>query len=153
MLKTKIAVLGIGNRLRGDDGAGSILAEKLKLAGIYAFDGATLPETYTGSIKKISPQTLIMIDVCAMGINPGEYRIIPLEQLSADDEFTSHAMSLVKLIDYLKGYIPEIIFIGIEPGSLEFGDILTFEVEKAVDDLFDIIKKNEYRLIKQVLPD
>lgn len=133
----------MGSRLKSDDSAGSILAEKLKNIGLDAFDGGTLPETFTGTIKKLSPKVLVLIDACAMGLNAGEFRLIPLDKISADESFNSHSMSLVKLIAYLKNFVPEVTLIGIEPKSIEFGEDLSEEVSASVEKLFRIIRDGD----------
>ncbi len=59
-MKTKIAIPGIGNRLKCDDGAGSILAENLSLRGMTAFDCSIVPENFTGALRKAAPDILII---------------------------------------------------------------------------------------------
>ena len=58
----KVAVLGIGSDLRGDDVAGMLTAEKLfKLVAkkstsrLKIFFGSTAPENLTGDIKRFNP--------------------------------------------------------------------------------------------------
>ena len=50
-------LLGIGNRLRSDDGAGSLLAERLQDSEWHAIDGADIPENFTGIIKRENPDS------------------------------------------------------------------------------------------------
>jgi hydrogenase 3 maturation protease len=139
MENKKIAVLGIGNRLKRDDGAGSIIAENLSLRGLTAFDSAVVPENFTGALRKAAPDTLIIVDACAMGLKPGEFRKIALRKVENEDTFNSHSPGVIELVRYLKEFIPEIIFIGIEPGSTELGEGLSPEVSEAVIKLEKIL--------------
>ncbi len=150
MEKTKIAILGIGNRLRGDDGSGSILAEKLSIRGMTAFDCGIVPENFTGPLRRLSPDLLIIIDAAPMGLTPGSIRRIPLHMISDSHNFNSHSPGTENLISYLKEFINEIIFIGIEPGSTELGEGLSPEVNKAVFELEQILSEGELETIPEL---
>ncbi|MCS7180956.1 MAG: hydrogenase maturation protease, partial [bacterium] len=75
----KIVILGIGNRLKGDDAVGSIIAEKLrkkiKNKNILVIDAESKPENYIGVIKKFSPSLILIIDTMDIGSFPGDFRI------------------------------------------------------------------------------
>ena len=144
MTERKIAILGIGNRLRSDDGAGSILAESLSLRGLTAFDSAVVPENFTGAIRKAAPDTLIIVDACSMGLNPGEFKKIQLQRIEHSDTINSHSPGLIELTKYINEFVPEIIFIGIEPLSLEFGEELSPEVQDGIKILEEIIISGTY---------
>jgi hydrogenase 3 maturation protease len=146
-LKTKIAILGIGNRLKRDDGAGSILAENLSLRGLTSFDSAVVPENFTGALRKAAPDTLIIVDACAMGLKPGEFRKIALKRIDDEDTFSSHSPGIIELISYIGEFIPEIIFIGIEPESMDFGEGLNPEVQDGIKILEEIIFSGKFHLI------
>ena len=151
MKKAKIAILGIGNRLRGDDAAGSILAENLSLRGMAAFDCGIVPENFTGPLRRLSPHTLVIIDACSMGINPGEFRKVPLTEFTDADSFNSHSPGVIELVRYLEEFIPEIIFIGIEPGSTELDEGLSPEVNKAVIKLERILSADDVSKINLLI--
>ena len=68
-------ILGIGNEMRGDDGLGSVLAQelsKLKGKNITIFDGKTVPENFTGAIKRETPSHIIILDAVEMDELPGQ---------------------------------------------------------------------------------
>ncbi|GAG05135.1 unnamed protein product, partial [marine sediment metagenome] len=60
-LKGKIVLLGVGNRIRGDDAAGPELIEILKKRPpdvgkeIFLFDGEEVPENYLIPITNLKP--------------------------------------------------------------------------------------------------
>jgi len=113
-LNKKNVLLGIGNTLRGDDGAGSFVANNFKHPQWITIDGKSAPENFTSVIKKIKPQALIIIDAAWMGINAGDFRLIPSKKISFL-QFSTHSMPLNFLIEYLSPYCQKIIMIGIQP--------------------------------------
>lgn len=148
MKNKKIAILGIGNRLRGDDAAGSIIAENLAAKGMTSFDSSTVPENFTGALRKAAPDTLIIVDACNIGIKPGEFRKVPLHKFENNDSFNSHSPEIIELINYLHEFIPEILFIGIEPSSMELDTRLSHEVESGIKKLEKIIVSGNLDFIK-----
>lgn len=146
--KMSVVMLGVGNSLHSDDGAGPVLAEELKNEGMNAFNCGTAPENFTSSVRRLHPETLIIVDAALMGLNPGTIRRIPADKIH-DTAVGTHMMSLAFLADYLKEEVSEIIFIGIEPESLEFGDGLSNPVKEAVAELKHTILHNEYKKYSQ----
>lgn len=137
-------LFGIGNRLRSDDGAGSILAEIFSDPQWLAVDCESMPENFTGIIKREQPEILIIADACSMNESPGTCRRIPVEHLSSEYGFNTHNASVRTVIDYLEGYAGEIIFIGIQPKTTSFGDTISAEVDNALRRLAEIIKEGTW---------
>ena len=141
-------LMGIGNRLRGDDGAGSILAENFQHHGWVSLDTATVPENFTGKIKKIRPALLVIVDGCRMGLEPGEFRRIHPDHVSSGGDFLSHSGSTSLLLERITPYIGEIIIIGIEPGNTDLSEGLSEPVSGAVKSITEIIKRGEVGRIR-----
>ena len=87
IFKGKVVILGIGNILRGDDGLGPVLIERLTLRlqksanlkgniELVCFDAGTTPENYAGKIIKEKPGTILIVDALHLGKNPGDYEIL-----------------------------------------------------------------------------
>ena len=56
-----IVLLGIGNPLHADDGAGPKLADMLAgTPGVTAFNCGTAPENFTGLVRRLDPDLLIL---------------------------------------------------------------------------------------------
>lgn len=135
----KIAVLGIGSELRGDDAAGMLVAQKLK--DIKIFLGGTAPENLTGEIKKYNPTHLVIIDSADFGEKPGAANIIEPEDIRGTS-FSTHRMPLKVMVEYLRSFLDcGIIIIGIQPGSIEFGKPVSFEVKKSAQKIAGIIQE------------
>ena len=142
----KITIMGIGNELRTDDALGPKIIEKLKQKiqkpNINLINAGTVPENFTGKIKKDNPTHIIIIDAVLMNKQPGHIQIIKKEEIKNTNTST-HSLSLNYLIKYLeqeKTY--KILFIGIQPKNLELGIQLSPEIEKATQKIEKILIKN-----------
>lgn len=116
-------ILGIGNELKYDDGVGPfIISELNKLnlnENVLLINAQTVPENFTGKIRKENPSHIILIDACLMGLNPGEYKIVNEDDF-ANIGISTHSMSLSYFVKFLNQ--DNILFIGIEPELLELID-------------------------------
>lgn len=138
-LKGKVVILGIGNTLRSDDGAGSLLADRIKDKVAYiVYDSAVSPENYLGKIIKDNPQTIVIIDAVDFGGKPGEFRMVEAEDIQTVNLFSTHNASISLTINYLQDHLKtDIIMLIIQPKSIVFGGSLSREVEETLDKLED----------------
>jgi hydrogenase 3 maturation protease len=139
----KIAVLGVGSSLRSDDAAGLLVADELKKtrnSKLKVFFGSTAPENLTGEIIKYRPTHIIIVDSVDMDQSPGS--ILWVNPQEADGiSFYSHMLPIKMTIDYLLESIKcEIIIIGIQPKSLEFGETVSEEVRRSTNQIADAIQ-------------
>ncbi|MCR5027183.1 MAG: hydrogenase maturation peptidase HycI [Methanobrevibacter sp.] len=150
--------MGIGNELKYDDGVGPFIISKLNNEdlneNVLLINAQTVPENFTGQIRKENPSHIIIIDACLMGLNPGDYKIVN------SDEFTNigistHSMSLSYFVKFINP--DKIIFLGIEPQSLELidqdslgvvrADLMEFNgqlnenIEKSALEIIEIFKE------------
>ena len=142
----KLIVLGVGNELKCDDGVGPYIIKKLKEENIenkkklLFIDSQTVPENFTGKIRKESPSHLIIVDACLMDSQPGEMKIVNKYDF-ANIGISTHSMSLSFFVRFLEqGNDMKIIFVGIEPESMDYDDAPTEKVQKAADDFVNILK-------------
>jgi hydrogenase 3 maturation protease len=147
----RIAVLGIGSPLRGDDALGLALIEKLKKSlkktksriPVKLFSCGVIPESYTGEIKKFKPSLILIIDALDLGKVAGEISIIDTKSQSANVSFSTHGLPLKMLIDYLSQSLGcKIVPLGIQPKSIIFGSPISAKVAKAVKDISSLIIEN-----------
>ena len=115
--------MGIGNELKYDDGVGPFVISKLNELNlndnVLLINAQTVPENFTGKIRKENPSHIILIDACLMGLNPGDYKIVNNEDFS-NIGISTHSMSLSYFVKFLNN--DNILFIGIEPLLLELID-------------------------------
>ena len=140
LLKGKVLILGVGNRMKGDDGAGPAVVDKI--AGRISadcFDAGVAPENYLEKVAGLKPDTVLLVDAVSFGGKPGEIRLIAPEQIVAGG-LSTHVPSLQMAAEYLKARISATTLIaGIQPESLKLGDGLSEAVSKAVDSLADAL--------------
>ncbi|WP_405293581.1 hydrogenase maturation peptidase HycI [Methanobrevibacter sp.] len=141
----KLLVLGVGNKLKSDDGVGPFIIQKLKEENIenknlMFIDAETVPENFTGKIRKENPTHLIIVDACLMGMNPGDMQIVNKYEF-ANIGISTHSMSLSFFVRYLERDTEfRIIFVGIEPETMDWGEKPTPKVEKAANEFIEILK-------------
>ncbi len=143
----KLIVLGVGNELKCDDGVGPYIIKKLKEENIenkkklLFIDAKTVPENFTGKIRKENPTHLIIVDACLMDEEPGAMKIVNKYDF-ASIGISTHSMSLSFFVRYLeKDTEFRIIFVGIEPESMDYADKPTPKVEEAADEFVTILKE------------
>ena len=145
----RVAVLGIGSELRGDDIVGLLAAqqieknigEKTALPEVRVFIGETAPENLTGEIKKFQPTHLIIIDAAELNKEPGHIEIMEPETIGGTS-FCTHSLPLKIVIGYLlESFKFQAIIIGIQPKTLTFGAQPTKEVVAAAKRIAETITK------------
>ncbi len=137
----KVLIIGIGNRLKSDDGVGSIIAEKLKekikKENLFIIDAENKPENYIGKIKKISPDLLLIIDAVNFDSYPGDFRIFKIDEI-VDTTISTHNFSISLLKKFIK--VREIYLLGIQPENISLGENLSDKVKKAVKRIIEKLK-------------
>ncbi len=134
-------IVGIGNILKGDDGVGSIVAERLiESTKLNIIDAGVSLENYAGPIVKIKPDTVILIDAVDLEKKPGAVEIIQTNDFSIM-HFSTHGLSLKFFINYLCDQgINNVIIIGIQPETFDLGSNVSKAVETSAKEIENIIK-------------
>jgi hydrogenase 3 maturation protease len=136
-LKGKTIILGIGNTLKGDDGIGSILAARIKGKVPYTvYDAGPGPENYLGKIVKDKPDNVVILDAVDFGASPGEFNIFEVGDLASVNFFATHDASISLAINYLQNNLKvDIIILAVQPKGVVFGEKLSQEANKALEEL------------------
>ena len=140
---SKTLILGIGNLLRGDDGAGPAVCSKLVQKKISAeiIDAGTVPENFIQPIVKKRPDNLLIIDAVDFGAKPGQIRLFELEELSSL-VISTHTLSPRIFVDMIRQQIDiKVIFIGIQPGHKQLAQEMSEDVTGAVCELSTLVAK------------
>jgi hydrogenase 3 maturation protease len=135
----RILLLGVGNRLRGDDAVGSLLVEYLQgKVDIPLIDAGDVPENYIGPIEDSGAEVVLIVDATDMGANAGDIAIFDIEQVQ--EKFVStHTANLglmFKVIPPEKR--PQVIVLGIQPGNMELGQGLSEPVQATLERLEEV---------------
>ncbi|MCX6992282.1 MAG: hydrogenase 3 maturation endopeptidase HyCI [Kiritimatiellaeota bacterium] len=135
-LQGKVCVLGIGNRLKGDDAAGPELIDRITgRSRFHCLDAGVAPENYLEKIVRIGPDTILLVDAIDFGGAAGSCRLFAADQITGGG-LSSHALSLRMTCDYLQQRIKVHIFIlGIQPAQVNMNGPLSAAVSAAVEKL------------------
>lgn len=136
----RLALLGIGNELNGDDAAGVLAVRVLRdrLASrpqLLLIEAGLAPEAFTAPLRRFKPDCVILIDAALLDETPGTIELVDWQQtdgLSA----TTHTLPpsvLVKFIQHEFNCPVELILI--QPEDIEFDHPVTPAVFKAVDSV------------------
>jgi hydrogenase 3 maturation protease len=131
----KLAIIGVGNPLRGDDFAGSFVAKKLASKSREAVnqplvvDAEDAPENFTERIRAFGANVVIFIDSALMGSPPGTVKVVPLKE-TRYPYFSTHNLPL-KLLNITMNHPEDSYLIGIEPKTTGFCEAMSEEVKAA----------------------
>ncbi len=141
-------VLGIGNRLGGDDAAGTHVVDMLNrrqqtamghsTSELIAIDTGTAPESYTSVIRRQRPDLLILIDAADMGLPPGALRTIASDKINILS-FSTHHIPIPIFVSYVQEFCGKVLVIGVQPEQTETGKGISKAVRKSVKKLTETI--------------
>ena len=134
---SRTLIVGIGNILKGDDGAGPFVCERLERVKVCAelINAGTVPENYIQQIIKKAPKNLLVIDAIDFGALPGTIRIIKPEQLNSN-VISTHTLSPRLFVDMVCQNIKlDVYFVGIQPAQVQLGQSISPQVSQAIQQL------------------
>jgi len=145
----RVALLGVGSELRGDDVAGLLVAEYLRKSSpknikkkkLKVFFGSTAPENLTGEIKKFKPGCLIVVDSADLNMRPGAVKLVSPDEVGGIS-FCTHQLPLKIMTDYLIQSIGcQVLIIGIQPAKVDFNSRPSKIVERSAKHISNILKE------------
>ena len=148
MTGPKIAVLGIGNPLRRDDGLGIRVVQVMQSASGYAgvdiIDGGTAPDLF--SLLDEGVAKVVIVDALRGKGEPGSiYRLeITEENISTQPSASLHGLGVLdslQLMVRLGMRPPEVIIIGVEPYDVAHGFGLSPQMEALVPQVITAVEK------------
>ena len=140
----RIAVLGLGNLMRADDGVGihairKLIDNRLVPPGVEVIDGGTLGLDLLPRVEEFTH--LLAIDAIDFGAPPGALsRLANLDLLTLPVGKSAHLLGFSDLLCALRllGRKPcEVVLLGVQPQSIDWGVTLTPIVAAALDDLLE----------------
>ena len=138
----RVAILGIGNDMNGDDGAGvcavrDLAARMPALQGVLLIDAGTAPESYTGPLRRFEPDLVIEIDAADQHLEAGATSWIDWREADGLSAST-HTLPPSVLAEFLTTDLGcPIQIIGVQPAALDMGRGLSPAVGAAVQELAD----------------
>jgi len=137
---SRTVIVGIGNVLKGDDGAGSLVCQQLS-GEVCAeiIDAGTVPENYIQPIIEKAPENLLVVDAMDFGASAGTIDIFKPEQLSSVVAST-HTLSPRLFIDVVcQNTDVNVYFIGIQPAQTRLGQAVSGQVIQAIQRLLHVL--------------
>mgnify|MGYP003880324121 CR=1 FL=1 len=141
----RLIILGIGNDMRGDDGAGVFFIEKLSKCkipkNVRLLSCGTTPENFTSVIVREKPSHMIIVDCVELSKEPGTVAIIDEDKI-LNFTYSTHKLPLTLFLKYLRNSLPilKVLIIGIQPESVEFGKGLSPKVRSSIENLVSLIE-------------
>ena len=142
-LKGKVIILGVGNPLRGDDGAGPYLVEQLKgRVKATLLDCEDVPENFLGQIAENQPDIVLIVDAVDFGMSPGTVALLEEGLLLGGRSWSTHHSSLRLFMKCVKSEAGgKVLVLGIQPGSTEYGNEISPKVKETLGLLRYIITR------------
>jgi len=139
-IQGNVVVMGIGNPCRGDDAAGSMVAQQISDApGVRVIDAQDVPESYFRQVVGEGPDTVVLIDAVDLGSAPGSVALLDKDQVAGYWPST-HRMPLSLLMDYLERETHARIFlIAIQPRHTAFLQPMSGEVHASVASIAGVL--------------
>jgi len=141
----RLAVLGIGHELYGDDAVGVWLAgrlDELTLANknLLAIQGGPAPENFTGTLRRFGPDLILFVDAALMDLEPGKTGWLSWQDTTGFSAST-HTLPLHILASYLTAELNcEVALLGIQPAQNQVGAPLSPEVQEAAEGVAKTIR-------------
>jgi len=135
-----IAVVGVGNPMRGDDGFGpAVVASLPPSEGVACFDAGMTPENWLGPIGRASPRTILVLDATDLGEPPGTLRLLHHDAVEALGVST-HGLPLgffLRMAQQRCG--APALLLAAQPQRVAFGEEMSEAMEAAVQRAAEII--------------
>jgi hydrogenase 3 maturation protease len=153
----RVAVIGIGNELNGDDAAGVLVARSLELARqksaawraqdhqgkshtqppaeVLVIDAGPAPENFTGPLRRFQPDAVVLVDAAQLAQAPGAIAWVAWQDVAGFSAST-HILPPSIFAQFLTDEIGcQVVFVGIQPETLEFDQPVSLSVGQAVKDV------------------
>jgi hydrogenase 3 maturation protease len=139
-LKGTVLVVGIGNTLRGDDGFGPRMLERLEgKVSARLLDVGEVPESYLGRLLEQKARTILVLDAADIGEAAGTVTILEADDL-AGCNVSTHQMPLELFFRYLRENTRADVFaLGVQPKQIALGSEMSPEVESTAGILSEVL--------------
>jgi len=137
----RMALVGVGHPMRGDDFVGSfivkVLMKRMRTDEVVLFDAEDGIEWVVSKIAESNPKCLILLDACEMNASPGEVDLVSLAETNYPF-FTTHGIPLKLLVSKLLPSV-ETWILAIQPGRMGLNEGLSPAVLAAANSVSNFI--------------
>ncbi|MDP8247193.1 MAG: hydrogenase maturation protease [Candidatus Tritonobacter lacicola] len=158
LLSGNAVILGMGNELKADDGAGVVLARRLiadlnSSKRITIISAGSSPENYIRNILAAEPDAIIFIDAADTGGSPGKISLHGAGSLLPSPPST-HSISpgmIMKMLSFSSQ--SKIRLLAIQPKTLALNGGISPEVERSINwlekTIVEAVKNSQRDLSKE----
>lgn len=152
----RVAVVGVGHELRGDDAAGVAVARLLNRwvhsPFLQVIEAGAAPENCCGLILRYRPDLVLFVDAAQMRAEPGTVRWLDWDLVKSGNvvgfNSSTHTLPLQILANYLSVELGcPVGLLGIQPADISMGDslspVITLAVEATARALVDLLSVSE----------
>jgi len=152
-LSRRTAVIGVGNRLWGDDGAGPELLDRLKekwegretpsnsQEQVLFIDAGEFPEDWLIRIIDLDPDVILLLDAMDLHAEPGSIAVLESEALPEDLCYSTHRLSLRTLLRLWEKNGSKAFVLGIQPKDRMFREGLSPQVKMSIESLAQFLSR------------
>jgi hydrogenase 3 maturation protease len=140
----RVAIVGVGHELRGDDAAGLVVVHGLQKVPSdrerwLVIDAGSVPENQTGPLRRFKPDIVLLIDAAQMNEIPGTVKWLPWGKIGGVSALT-HALPLHTLARYLSDELGcKVALLCVQPAQDTIGAPLSSVVRQATDAIKDAL--------------
>jgi hydrogenase 3 maturation protease len=142
VLKGRVTIVGVGNVMRGDDGLGAILADRLKdkiSAGVI--NAGAVPENHIKAIRNSKPDTILLIDAADFGGGAGDIKLLRKDEIPLYG-LSTHNTSLALLFSFLENDTKAAVYmLAVQPDKSGINTSLSGIMEKRCSELESLFIK------------
>ena len=142
-----VLIIGMGNPLGGDDNLGNSIIDAMRefppLKGITFLKCYTMPENFTGKIRKLKPDHVIIIDASEINGRWGEAKLISPSEVKGIP-ISNHSLPINLLSEYVQETTgTKVMMLAVQPKEISYSDRLSKEIESSIKvisvNLFEIL--------------
>jgi hydrogenase 3 maturation protease len=141
---SRVALLGMGHELRGDDAAGIAVARGLEplvtvQERLLVIDAGPAPENFTGALRRFNPDLVLLVDAARLGEASGAVRWLAWQD-TLGLAVSTHTLPLHMLSAYLVAELGcEVVLLGIQLAHTVIGAPLSPDVRHTVDRVVQML--------------
>lgn len=140
----RAVIVGVGNPIRRDDNVGVEIVRRLKgrvSKSVLLIESETVPENFLQDIVEFNPTHTLVIDAAMMGLKPGEFKLVSLEEVSGY-AISTHSLPLRIFMEYIKeNTSSKVALLAVQPENVEFGEGLTDKLAKVSKEIADTLQE------------
>lgn len=137
----KVAIVGVGDHERADDGVGPLIARLLSDSGLESvIDSGASPELDTWRLRNLMPDTVLFIDAVDFGGSPGDVAILAPNELRSSG-FDTHRAPLKLTMQYLETDLGcRCTLLAVQPGDVRRGAPMCGEVRRSAELIAEVLR-------------